>query len=124
MSEMITKNHALVAQFGDTLDRLLDGIENFVANSRPTLGGERFLTDREVSARLKVSRRTLQDYRNNGISHDVYSLEMVIAIAFRLRTKECMAFRRFVMGRLNANDSKPINLFFSLSPYNGRRVNN
>ena len=36
MSEMITKNHALVAQFGDTLDRLMDGIENFVANSRPT----------------------------------------------------------------------------------------
>ena len=67
MSEMITKNHALVAQFGDTLDRLLDGIENFVANSRPTLGGERFLTDREVSARLKVSRRTLQDYRNTGM---------------------------------------------------------
>ena len=70
MSEMITKNHALVAQFGDTLDRLLDGIENLVANSRPTLGGERFLTDREVSAvsaRLKVSRRTLQDYRNNGM---------------------------------------------------------
>ena len=67
MSEMITKNHALVAQFGDTLDRLLDGIENLVANSRPTLGGERFLTDKEVSARLKVSRRTLQDYRNTGI---------------------------------------------------------
>ena len=60
MSEMINKNHALVAQFGDTLDRLLDGIENFVANSRPTLGGERFLTDREMSARLKVSRRTLK----------------------------------------------------------------
>ena len=43
MSEMITKSHALVAQFGDTLDRLMDGIENFVANSRPTLGGERTL---------------------------------------------------------------------------------
>ena len=67
MSEIITKNHALVAEFGDSLDRLLDGIENFMANSRPTLGGERFLTDKEVSARLKVSRRTLQDYRNNGI---------------------------------------------------------
>lgn len=66
MSEMITKNHALVAEFGDSLDRLLDGIENFMANSRPTLGGERFLTDKEVSARLKVSRRTLQDYRNEG----------------------------------------------------------
>ena len=67
MSEIITKKQALVAQFGDTLDRLLDGIENLVTNSRPTLGGERFLTDREVSARLKVSRRTLQDYRNNGM---------------------------------------------------------
>lgn len=67
MSEMITKNHTLVAEFGDSLDRLLDGIENFMANSRPTLGGERFLTDKEVSAQLKVSRRTLQDYRNNGI---------------------------------------------------------
>ena len=64
MSEMITKSHALVAQFGDTLDRLLDGIETFVANSRPTLGGERFLKDREVPALLKVRRRTLQDYRN------------------------------------------------------------
>lgn len=67
MSEMITKNHALVTEFGDSLDRLLDGIENFMANSRSTLGGERFLTDMEVSARLKVSRRTLQDYRNNGV---------------------------------------------------------
>ena len=66
MSEMITKNHALIAEFGDSLDRLLDGIENFMANSRPTLGGERFLTDREVSARLKVSRRTLQDYDGQG----------------------------------------------------------
>lgn len=27
MSEMITKNHALVAEFGNSLDRLLDGIE-------------------------------------------------------------------------------------------------
>ena len=62
--------------------------------------------------------------QDNGISYDVYSLEMVITIAFRLRTKECMAFRRFVMGRLNANGSKPINLFFSLSPSRGKRAGN
>ena len=60
----------------------------------------------------------------NVISYDVYSLEMVITIAFRLRTKECMAFRRFVMGRLTMNNRQPVNIFFSLSPYNGRRVNN
>ena len=34
--------------------------------------------------------------QGNGISYDVYSLEMVIAVAFKLRTKECMAFRRFL----------------------------
>ena len=60
--------------------------------------------------------------QDNGISYDVYSLEMVITIAFRLRTKECMAFRRFVMGRLTMNNRQPVNIFFSLSPYNGRRV--
>lgn len=62
--------------------------------------------------------------QDNGISYDVYSLEMVIPIAFRLRTKKCMAFRRFVMGRLTMNNRQPVNIFFSLSPYNGRRVNN
>ena len=62
--------------------------------------------------------------QDNGISYDVYSLEMVITIAFRLRTKECMAFRRFVMSRLTMNNRQPVNIFFSLSPYNGRRVNN
>lgn len=62
--------------------------------------------------------------QDNGISYDVYSLEMVITIAFRLRTKECMAFRRFVMCRLTMNNRQPVNIFFSLSPYNGQRVNN
>ena len=63
--------------------------------------------------------------QDNGINCDVYSLEMVIAIAFRLRTKECMAFRRFIMGRLKAShESKPINLFFSLSPSRGKRAGN
>jgi len=62
--------------------------------------------------------------QDNWISYDVYSLEMVITIAFRLRTKECMAFRRFVMCRLTMNNRQPVNIFFSLSPYNGRRVNN
>ena len=44
--------------------------------------------------------------QDNGISYDVYSLEMVVAVAFRLRTKECIAFRRFVMEKLYAADGK------------------
>ena len=62
--------------------------------------------------------------QDNGISYDVYSLEMVITIAFRLRTKECMAFRRFVMGRLTMNNRQPVNIFFSLSPSRGKRAGN
>ena len=54
--------------------------------------------------------------QNNGISYDVYSLEMVVAVAFRLRSREAMAFRKFIMERLcTASREKPVNLFFSLS---------
>lgn len=56
--------------------------------------------------------------QDNGISYDVYSLEMVVAVAFRLRTKECMAFRQFVMGKLCAASRKePLYLFFSPAAY-------
>ena len=60
---------------------------------------------------------TMRHVRQNGrICYDVYSLEMVIAVAFKLRTKECMAFRRFIMDKLyTINREKPVHLFFSLS---------
>lgn len=66
MSEIVTKDSERVASFLKTLDRLLDGVQNLVVSHKPTLGGEHYLTDREVSVRLKVSRRTLQDWRTNG----------------------------------------------------------
>ena len=59
--------------------------------------------------------------QNNGISYDVYSLEMVIAVAFKLRTKECVAFRRFIMDKLcSANGRNSVHLFFSLSDTHSR----
>lgn len=62
--------------------------------------------------------------QGDGISYDVYSLEMVIAIAFRLRTKECMAFRKFVMGKLYAASRKePLCLFFSPAAYSRKEYN-
>ena len=60
MSEIITDGNERVVRLFDSLERMLSGIERLVANHRPTLGGERFLTDREVS------RRTLQEWRTNG----------------------------------------------------------
>ena len=66
MNELMTKDNEWILHFMGSLDRLLDNHVLMTADYRPTLGGERFFTDKEVSTRLKVSRRTLQDYRNEG----------------------------------------------------------
>ncbi|MBT9911676.1 transporter [Phocaeicola dorei] len=64
-----------------------------------------------------LEEETVRHVRQDGrICYDVYSIEMVIAIAFKLRTKECMAFRRFIMDKLCSSDrGNPVHLFFSLS---------
>lgn len=66
MSEIIDSKNERVSRLLKSLDRMAECLENIVHNHRPTLKGERYLTDSEVSARLKVSRRTLQDWRTNG----------------------------------------------------------
>jgi AraC-like DNA-binding protein len=65
-NEIITRDNERIRGFFQSIERMLDSIENVTQNYRPTLGGERFLTDKEVSQRLKISRRTLQDYRSGG----------------------------------------------------------
>lgn len=65
-NEVITRDNERIRGFFQSIERMLDSIENVTRNYRPTLGGERFLTDKEVSQRLKISRRTLQDYRSGG----------------------------------------------------------
>ena len=62
--------------------------------------------------------------QDKGISYDVYSLEMVVAVSFKLRSRESMAFRRFILGRLTMNNRQPVNIFFSLSPSRGKRAGN
>jgi excisionase family DNA binding protein len=66
MSEIVTKDTERVVRFFKSLDRMLDGIEAMVKNHKPTLNGERYLLDKEVATRLRLSRRTLQDYRDQG----------------------------------------------------------
>ena len=65
-NELITRNNERITSFFKSLDRMLDGIEELVKNCKPTLNGERYLTDKEVAKSLKVSHRTLQDYRTEG----------------------------------------------------------
>ena len=52
--------------------------------------------------------------QSDDISYGVYSFEMVIAIAFRICSKETLLFRRFVINEIcTTNKGNPIALFFS-----------
>lgn len=64
--EMIMKESTGVTAFLKALDRIVSNVERLTQSCHPTLNGERFLTDREVSERLRISRRALQEYRNQG----------------------------------------------------------
>ena len=67
MNELIFADQELEVGFIGKLDALLQGIERMGASCKASPSNEQFLTDKEVSSWLKVSRRTLQDYRNNGM---------------------------------------------------------
>ncbi len=48
----------------------------------------------------------------DGISYDVYNLEMIIAIAFKICSKETILFRRFVINEICATKKgNPVTLF-------------
>lgn len=64
--DLLTRKNEKVTAFFDTLEQMLSGLETAFDNCKPSLNGERYLTDSELSEVLKVSRRTLQDYRNQG----------------------------------------------------------
>lgn len=50
----------------------------------------------------------------DGISYDVYNLEIVIAIAFRICSRESILFRRFVINEISTiKKESPITLFLS-----------
>lgn len=52
--------------FFKLLEKATDGLDSCRGQRREVLGGETYLTDKELSERLRISRRTLQDYRSAG----------------------------------------------------------
>lgn len=50
----------------------------------------------------------------DGISYGVYNIEMIIAIAFKICSKESVLFRRFVINEINGTKrGTPVTLFVS-----------
>ena len=66
MSLIITCENEQVIQFLKEVDQLSQSIELLMANYKPILDGQRFLTDTELSQYLKLTKRTLQENRNIG----------------------------------------------------------
>ena len=67
MNELIMPHNIGVKNAQENMKELLVLYKNVISNYRPLLDGERYLTDKEVAQILKVSRRTLQEYRNDGV---------------------------------------------------------
>ena len=67
MNDFNTDSNAWIQHIMESFERMRNRIENMALANRPLLDGERYLTDKEVSILLRLSRRTLQDYRNEGI---------------------------------------------------------
>lgn len=66
-NQLITReNNERVKSFFLSLEQLSSAMERLFSSRKPTLNGESFYTDKELSKKLKLSRRSLQDYRNEG----------------------------------------------------------
>lgn len=66
-NEIREKDHEWVKNFHSNFDKLLASLEKLLGQRQPSAYGDELLTGKEVAYLLKVSRRTLLDYRNNGI---------------------------------------------------------
>jgi len=67
MNELIMPHNVGVKNALENMKEVLAQYKKVIGNYRPLLDGERYLTDKEVAQILKVSRRTLQVYRNDGV---------------------------------------------------------
>ena len=66
MNELKMKDDVWIQYVHSSIDQLLVGIESVTEKIVPKLNNENYLSDKEVADLLKVSRRTLAEYRANG----------------------------------------------------------
>lgn len=62
----MTKEHEVVQQLFSVIQRLKKGIESISQTCRPMMNGEIYMDHEEVCKVLHISRRTLQQYRDDG----------------------------------------------------------
>lgn len=71
---------------------------------------------RSIYKNKEVSKLDTMKYvkQPDGISYDIYNIEVVIAVAFRICSKESILFRLFIISKASAGMREtPITLFVS-----------
>lgn len=66
-NEIITPDDKRVVLFLQMLDEALAKLLRALKNRRPALGGEIYLTNRDLSKMLHISTRSLHEYRDKGL---------------------------------------------------------
>lgn len=64
--EIITQQDPQMQMFAQLMEGILKKLKRYCSTARPMLGGEVYLTGEEVCSQLRLSTRTLQEYRNLG----------------------------------------------------------
>ncbi len=65
-NELITEHNERIRSYFQALELFSKALETLFSKRKSSLDGESFYTDEELSQRLKISRRSLQEYRNQG----------------------------------------------------------
>lgn len=66
IQSLLTKETPEIIRFFRNIDSLSEMLDKQEKKLRPVLNGERYITDRELAEQLKLTRRTLAEYRING----------------------------------------------------------
>lgn len=66
MDGILTRRSESIAAMMMAIDSAITDLDQFYQDVKPTLGGERFLTDKELSVQLKISVRKLASMRSEG----------------------------------------------------------
>lgn len=94
MAERIyTMGDDVIADALASMRKALRRASKLAEDYRPVMDGERYVTDRELSDILRVTRRTLQQYRNNGI---IPYIQMGGKVLYRESDVEALLERNYV----------------------------
>lgn len=67
LNDILTNNSPEIQELFHAIEKTNRHLSDYIAGQKPSLTGEIFLDNKEVCRLLRLSSRTLQDYRDKGL---------------------------------------------------------